>query len=196
MANEKIVLEIDPANIETISEEESKPKKNYVYKDPYWSNKGAKHIIVTLEYNNGKKATASIQDKDGSNPDYKAILEEFGEETLDKNTEEGVKRRDEQIKKRLERKEAEAIRARQEQLFGAKLQAFELDKIKDSTNTELKRLIRKAKSPLEVQAYTTILLLDHFFNDKTVTDLQQQTPNLMQKLLEIAEVTFDEKNKS
>ena len=194
MANENVVLEIDPSNITTVQDEPK--KRNFVYKDPYWSNKDAKHMIVTLEYDDGRKSTASIQDKDGTNPDYKAILEEFGEETLDKNTAEGVKRRDEQIKKRLERKEAEAIRARQEQLFGAKLQAFELDKIKDSTNTELKRLIRKAKSPLEVQAYTTILLLDHFFNDKTVTDLQQQTPNLMQKLLEIAEVTFDEKNKS
>ena len=113
-------------------------------------------------------------------------------EQLDKNTEEGVKRRDEQIKKRLERKEAEAIRAKQEQLFGAKLQAFELDKIKDSSNVELKRLIRKAKSPLEVQAYTTILLLDDFMNNKTVTELQPQMPNLIQKLREIAEVTLDE----
>ena len=195
MANEKVVLEIDPTNITTVSEEQPK-KKNFVYKDPYWSNKDAKHMIVTLEYADGRKSTASIQDKDGTNPDYKAILEEFGEEQLDKNTEEGIKRRDDQIKKRLQRKETEAVRAKQEQLFGAKLQAFEISKIKDSTNTELKRLIRKAKSPLEVTAYTTILLLDDFMNEKTVTDLQQQTPNLTQKLLEIAEVTFDEKNKS
>ena len=192
MADEKIVLEIDPKNISTVSEEAKPRKKNYVYKDPYWSNKGAKHMIVTLEYENGKKATASIQDEGGTNPDYQAILEEFGEEQLDKNTEEGVKRRDEQIKKRLERKEAEAIRAKQEQLFGAKLQAFELDKIKDSSNVELKRLIRKAKSPLEVRAYTTILLLDDFMNNKTVTELQPQMPNLIQKLREIAEVTLDE----
>ena len=33
-------------------------------------------------------------------------------------------------------------------------------------------------------------------NDKTVTDLQKQIPNVAQKLLEIAEVTFDERDKS
>ena len=160
MANEKVVLEIDPKNISTVSEEDKPRKKNYVYKDPYWSNKGAKHMIVTLEYENGKKATASIQDEGGTNPDYQAILEEFGEEQLDKNTEEGVKRRDEQIKKRIQRKETEAVRARQERLFGAKLEAFEIGAVKESKNMNLKRLIRKAKSPMEVQAYTTILLME------------------------------------
>ena len=97
---------------------------------------------------------------DGTNPDYKAILEEFGEETLDKNTQEGIRRRDEGVKKRLQRKETEAVRAKQEMLFGAKLQAFEIKAVKDSKNIELKRLIRKAKSPMEVQAYTTILLME------------------------------------
>jgi len=159
MANEKVVLEIDPSNITTVSDETNK-KKNFVYKDPYWSNKEAKHMIVTLEYPDGRKSTASIQDKDGTNPDYKAVLEEFGEEVLDENTAEGVKRRDDQIKKRLERKETEAVRAKQEMLFGAKLQAFEIDAVKDSDNIKLKRLIRKAKSPMEVQAYTTILLME------------------------------------
>ena len=196
MANEKVVLEIDPTNITTVSEEQKPRKKNFTYENPYWSNKDAKHMIVTLLYEDGRRSTASIQDKDGTNPDYQAILEEFGEETLDKNTEEGVKRRDEQVKKRLERKETEAVRARQEQLFGAKLQAFEITQVKESSNTDLKRLIRKAKSPLEVTAYTTILLLDNFMNDKTVTDLQNQIPNVAQKLLEIAEVTFDERDKS
>ena len=195
MANEKVVLEIDPSNITTVQDEPNKERK-YVFKDPYWSNKEAKHMIVTLEYPDGRKSTASIQDKDGTNPDYKAVLEEFGEEVLDKNTEEGIKRRDEQVKKRLERKETEAVRARQEQLFGSKLQAFEISQVKESSNTDLKRLIRKAKSPLEVTAYTTILLLDNFMNDKTVTDLQKQIPNVAQKLLEIAEVTFDERDKS
>ena len=195
MANEKVVLEIDPKNIKTVQDETIK-KRNFVYKDPYWSNKDAKHMIVTLEYPDGRKSTASIQDKDGTNPDYKAVLEEFGEEVLDKNTEEGVKRRDENIKKRLQRKETEAVRARQEALFNSKLQAFELDKVKGSTNISLKRLIRKAKSPLEVTAYTTILLLDDFMNDKTVTDLWDETPNLVQKLKEVAEVVSDERDKS
>jgi|TARA_B100001094_G_scaffold181854_1_gene176229 hypothetical protein len=145
--------------VETVDEEtKTKPKPKYVY--PYWSNKETKHLIVTLEYPNGTKATASVQDMDGNNADYKAILEEFGEEQIDANTAEGVQRRDDQIKKRLQRKESEKIRAKQEMLFGAKLEAFEITAVKESNNTNLKRLIRKAKTPMEVNAYTTILLME------------------------------------
>lgn len=161
MAQEKIDIDLD---ITPAAPEPETPK--YKFTDPYWSNKDAKHVIVTIEYPNGKRATASVQDNDGENPDYKRIMEEFGEEVLDKNTEEGVKRRDEQIKKRLQRKETEAVRARQEQLFGAKLQAFEIGAVKESKNTNLKRLIRKAKSPMEVQAYTTILLMETLDENK------------------------------
>ena len=117
MANEKVVLEIDPSNIKTVSEEQSK-KKKFVYKDPYWSNKEAKHMIVTINYPNGTRATASIQDNDGSNPDYKRIMEEFGEEQIDANTEEGLKRRDENKKKRMQRMESQAARARQDAMRG------------------------------------------------------------------------------
>ena len=115
---------------------------------------------------------------------------------LDKNTEEGVKRRDDEIKKRLQRKETEAIRHKQEILFNSKIEAFEISTIKNSTNMELKRKIRKAKSPMEVAAYTTILLLDDFMNEKSVTDLWDETPSLVQKLKEVAEVVYDEKDKS
>lgn len=191
MANEKVVLEIDPSNITTVQDEPNKERK-YVFKDPYWSNKEAKHMIVTLEYPDGRKSTASIQDKDGTNPDYKAVLEEFGEEVLDKNTEEGVRRRDEQIKKRLERKETEAVRAKQEILFGSKLAAFEFSTVKESENIILKRLIRKAKSPLEVQGYTSILMLDEFLADKEIEDVWAQAPNLARMLTKFGKAALDE----
>jgi hypothetical protein len=155
----KVKLGDKEYTVETVDEEtKTKPKPKYVY--PYWSNKETKHLIVTLEYPNGTKATASVQDMDGNNADYKAILEEFGEEQIDANTAEGVQRRDDQIKKRLQRKESEKIRAKQEMLFGAKLEAFEITAVKESNNTNLKRLIRKAKTPMEVNAYTTILLME------------------------------------
>ena len=82
-------------------------------------------------------------------------MEQFGEDFLDENTAERLKKRDEHIKKRLQRAET---RAKQEQLFGAKLQAFEIELVKNSKNNTLKKLIRKAKSPLEVQALTAILM--------------------------------------
>ena len=152
-AKKNIDLDVTPA------QEEKKNK--YEFEFPYWSNKEAKHMIVTINYPNGTRATASIQDNDGSNPDYKRIMEEFGEEQIDANTEEGLKRRDENKKKRMQRMESQAARARQEMLFNSKLESFEISAVKESKNTELKRLIRKAKTPMEVGAYTTILLMEN-----------------------------------
>ncbi len=162
-AKKKIDLDLDvtPA-------QEEKPKK-YEFEFPYWSNKEAKHIIVTINYPNGTRATASVQDNDGSNPDYKRIMEEFGEEQIDANTEEGIKRRDENKKKRMQRMESQAARARQEMLFNAKLESFEIPVVKESTNTDLKRLIRKAKTPMEVQGYTTILLMERLREEGKIT---------------------------
>ena len=88
-------------------------------------------------------------------------MEEFGEEELDKNTADGIKRRDENIKKRNQRLESQKARARQEMLFNSKLESFEISAVKESKNTELKRLIRKSKTPMEVGAYTTILLMEN-----------------------------------
>ena len=163
-----------------------KPKNKYEFEFPYWSNKEASHIIASIIYPNGTRTTASIQDKDGSNPDYKRIMEEFGEEVIDKNTADGLKRRDENIKKRMERRESQAARARQEMLFNSKLESFEIANVKASKNTEMKRLIRKGKTPMEVGAYTTILLLEDFFKDKEVDELWDKVPNLMKALSEIS----------
>ena len=157
--------------IERVTTEDPKPKK-YEYRDPYWSNKDNEHMIVTLEYPDGRKSTASITGKD--NPDFKAVIEQFGEKTLDENTAEGIKRRDTQIKQRLERRESQAARQQQEVLFNAKLEAFEIEAVKDSKNTPLKRLIRKAKTPLEVQAYTTILLTDYLKESGVLDDKKKK----------------------
>ena len=145
--------------VELLDKEQSTPPK-YKYEFPYWANKENRHIIVTIVYPDGRKSTASIQDPEGTNPDAARVLEEFGEKVLDENTAEGIKRRDDNIKKRLERRETEAARAKQEVLFASKLDSFEIPYVKDSKNTHLKRLIRKANTPMEVQAYTTILIAE------------------------------------
>jgi len=144
--------------------EEITPKKKYL--NPYWSNKDNRHLIVTIELANGQHSMASIQDPEGTNPDMKAVLEQYTEEEIDANTQEGLDRRNENIKRQMERRESQQARARQEALFNCKLQAFEVDAIKNSKNTELKRMIRKSKSIMEVQAYATILLMKELENGK------------------------------
>lgn len=143
--------------------EEITPKKKYL--NPYWSNKDNRHLIVTIEHPNGQTSMASIQDSDGTNPDMKAVLEQYTEDEIDDNTKRGLDRRNENIKRQMERRESQAARGRQEMLFNCKLEAFEIDAIKNSKNTELKRMIRKSKSIMEIQAYSTMLLMKELEND-------------------------------
>jgi actin-related protein len=148
------------SNVELVKEPPS--KKEYLY--PYWSNKENRHLIVTIRQPNGKESIASIQDTDGTNPDMKAVLEQYTEAEIDENTQKSLDRRNENIKRQMERRESQAARAKQEGLFTAKLQAFEIDAIKNSKNVQLKRAIRKSKSIMEVQAYATILLMKEIEN--------------------------------
>ena len=145
--------------------EEITPKKKYL--NPYWSNKENRHLIVTIEMPNGQHSMASIQDPEGTNPDMKAVLEQYTEDEIDANTQEGLERRNENIKRQMERRESQAARSKQEALFNCKLEAFEVEAIKNSKNTELKRMIRKSKTIMEVQAYATILLMKELENDAT-----------------------------
>ena len=142
--------------------EEITPKKKYL--NPYWSNKDNRHLIVTIELANGQHSMASIQDPEGTNPDMKAVLEQYTEEEIDANTQEGLDRRNENIKRQMERRESQQARAKQEALFNCKLEAFEVEAIKNSKNAEMKRMIRKSKSIMEVQAYATILLMKELEN--------------------------------
>lgn len=144
--------------------QETAPKKKYL--NPYWSNKENRHLIVTIELANGQHSMASIQDPEGTNPDMKAVLEQYTEEEIDANTQEGLDRRNENIKRQMERRESQQARAKQEALFNCKLEAFEVEAIKNSKNSELKRMIRKSKSIMEVQAYATILLMKELENGK------------------------------
>lgn len=145
--------------------EETTPKKKYL--NPYWSNKENRHLIVTIEMPNGQHSMASIQDPEGTNPDMKAVLEQYTEDEIDANTQEGLDRRNENIKRQMERRESQIVRSKQEALFNCKLEAFEVEAIKNSKNTELKRMIRKSKTIMEVQAYATILMMKELENDAT-----------------------------
>lgn len=147
---------------EVTTVQDTPPAKQYL--NPYWSNKENRHLIVTIKFPNGKESMASIQDKDGTNPDMIAVLQQFTEEEIDENTQRGLDRRNTRIKQQAERREAQQSRAKQEALFAAKLSAFEIDAVKESKNTKLKRLIRKSKSIMEVQAYCSILLMQEIEN--------------------------------
>jgi|TARA_B110000902_G_scaffold89248_1_gene105989 hypothetical protein len=134
-----------------------KPK----YKHPYFLDKSVRsmkaEILVAGEYqeciiNAGAPETGYV------NADYDAIMEEYGEEELDRLTALVNDIESEKLERHEEQKTIQLNRMKQETLFNIKLEAFEIEIVKNSKNKELKKLIRKAKTPLEVQAYTTILI--------------------------------------
>lgn len=126
--------------------------------NPYWSNKENKHLIVEFVYEDGNRQLASIVGSD-DNPDYKQIMELFTEEEIDNNTKVRLDRREEQIRRNRDRQQVDRARMQQEALFAAKLDAFEIPVVKSSKNREMKSKIRKAKTLMEVTAYTVMLMM-------------------------------------
>jgi len=131
------------------------------YRHPYFLDKSVRsmkaEILVAGEYqeciiNAGAPETGYV------NADYDAIMEEYGEEELDRLTALVNDIESEKLERHEEQKTIRLNRMKQETLFNIKLEAFEIEIVKNSKNKELKKLIRKAKTPIEVQAYATILI--------------------------------------
>ena len=144
--------------------EETLPK----YKDPIWQDKENRHIVCRILQPNDVYALSHVivgpESEGNKNSDYDALMEMYGEEEIDRRTKD---HKEAQLRKKevdAERKVAAQARKRQEVLFNMKLEAFEVEEIKNSTNRELKKRLRKAKSPIEVQAFATLLIQDALNN--------------------------------
>jgi hypothetical protein len=140
--------------------EETLPK----YKDPIWQDKSNKHIVCRMLQGNGDYAVAHIVAADGVNPDFDAVLEMYGEEELDRLTAEHKSQQFQIETANKERALADQARHKQEILFNMKLEAFEIEEIKNSQNKDLKKRLRKSKTPIEVNAYATLLIQDALAN--------------------------------
>jgi hypothetical protein len=143
---------------------------NRTIENPYWANKEKQHVIAEFVYpDTGKRVTASIMN-DGTNRDFDELLKKYSIEQIDANTKKRLDDRNEQIKHNIERQKVDRTRMQQEQLFAAKLDAFEIDAVKASKNRELKSKIRKAKNIMEVTAYTVMLLQQEEANTAIVKE--------------------------
>lgn len=143
---------------------------NRTIENPYWANKEKQHVIAEFVYpDTGKRVTASIMN-DGTNRDFEELLKKYSVEQIDANTKKRLDDRNEQIKHNIERQKVDRTRMQQEQLFAAKLDAFEIDAVKASKNRDLKSKIRKAKNIMEVTAYTVMLLQQEEANTAIVKE--------------------------
>ena len=140
------------------------------YRNPVWNNKAMRSLHCDI-LSNGEYmpcvVNAGPADEGFVNKDFDAILEIFGEEVIDANTAEIEEEKKLQADKHEEQKQVHLNRMKQEALFNAKLEAFEIDLIKNSEDKVLKKKIRQAKTIIEVTAWTTILLQSEHLNEST-----------------------------
>lgn len=127
-------------------------------------NEEKTQIKCIFEYEDGGQFEAVVSDTAEGNPDWEEIMETFGVQGVDETTEKLREDREKRLEVHKQRRKDEEERIKNEALFAAKLEAFEIEEIKNSKNRDMKAKIRKAKSIVEVQSYATILLMKELEN--------------------------------
>ena len=142
--------------------------------DSFWESYDQNRItsILTIVDEDGKETkqqlTVARFDPDGNpNPDFNEIIDQIGEEKISENTtkrnERKAKEREIQHQKQVEREKAEKL----QQLFEYKIQAFEIDAIKESKNRLLKSKLRKSKNLVEVNIYSMMIVMEELNNEQS-----------------------------
>lgn len=125
--------------------------------------------ILTIVEDDGKiinqQLTVNKTAPDGSeNPDFIELLEAVGEEKITQTTVERQERKKAEAEsmeqKKLEQEKAKTL----QNLFEAKIQAFEIEQIKNSQNRILKSKLRKAQNTIEVNIYAMMIVMEELQN--------------------------------
>lgn len=126
--------------------------------NPHWTNNARTVLAAEFRYSDGTIANAVISKSD-NNPDYDEIIKTFGVDVVEENTRKNMQKVSKERQDRIAKEQAAKDKKLQEDLFAMKLKAFDMDIVKESTNTVLKSKIRRSKSDFEVIAYTAALIL-------------------------------------
>ena len=128
-------------------------------KNPHWTNNARTVMSAEFHYDDGRVLTAVINGQDVNNPDWNEITRQFSTEALEANTRAVIEKQTKEKEKEKIQKEALAEKLRQESLFAIKLKAFEVPIVKNTTQKDLKKAIRKAQNDFEVIAYAAASIL-------------------------------------
>ena len=131
-------------------------------KNPYWGNDEKTQVMCEFHFENGPTQVAAVTQTKEGNPDWEEIFQNFTIEQVDDLTKTVMAEAREEHEKRKQQEKDDIERMKVDALFQAKLDAFEIDIIKNSKNRELKSRIRKAKTLIEVTAFASALItLEH-----------------------------------
>jgi|TARA_R110000822_G_scaffold911_3_gene3936 hypothetical protein len=130
----------------------------------FWENYQKDRITGMLVIKDGNKETkqqltvAKFSPDGSNNPDFNEAIEQLTVETLDKNTNERLEKKQREAKGKALREQQKAKQKQLSVLFDAKLQAFEIDEIKNSKNRSLKAKLRKSRNVIEMQVYAQLII--------------------------------------
>jgi len=145
--------------------------------DSFWESYDQNRItsVLMITDDEGRvtkqQLTVNRYNPDGAdNPDFQEIITQLTEEKITENTQKRNNRkiaeREAQEQKRLEREKAAEL----QKLFETKIQAFEIEDIKNSKNRVLKAKLRKARNLVEVNIYSMMIVMEELENGSEGTE--------------------------
>ena len=131
----------------------------------FWETEEKKELncILELEDDVGRVTRQQMFlrrfEKNGSeNELFNEVVEALGEQRIDEESESRVVRKTAEAEESKIREEEHQKARKLEKLFNYKLEAFEVEEIKNSKNRKLKAKLRRAKSKIEVDMYSIMIL--------------------------------------
>ena len=139
--------------------EELLPVVKRAIEEPYYCDPTKKQIGCKFKYEDGREFNVVVSDTVEGNPDWKELIETFTDEEIQANTDVILERsrREADTRERIDKENSEKMKS--DILFQCKLEAFEIEEVKNSADRDLKSKIRKSKNLTEVQAYTAALIM-------------------------------------
>lgn len=145
--------------------------------DSFWESYDQNRITTVLMTTDAEgrvtkqQLTVNRLNPDGTeNSDFQEILNSLTEEKITENTqkrnEKKAAEREAKEQQRLEREKAAEL----QKLFETKIQAFEIEEIKNSKNRVLKAKLRKAKNLVEVNIYSMMIVMEELENGSEGTE--------------------------
>ena len=133
----------------------------------FWETEAKKEVncILELEDDQGRITRQQMflqrTDKDGTeNELFNEVIEALGEDAIDAETVDRVTRKSAEVEEEKMREDEHQKARKLEKLFNYKMEAFEVEEIKNSKNRKLKAKLRRAKSKIEVDMYSIMILQD------------------------------------
>ncbi len=125
----------------------------------HWLNDSKTRVSAIIEWDNGTSEQMSIAATDGS-VFWEYIKEHMSVDEIDANTAAIIQRSREENKINKYREEERGIQRRQNAIFNAKIEAFDMIEVANAAPVR-KTKIRKAKSVTEVMAHVALCIVEY-----------------------------------